>query len=75
MTCGPSEPWATVGDRYCPCGTVVTRTQRGPSSGATSSTGEISFKGRSGNLGAVWDLVNAPKAKDAGSHTHGFGDD
>jgi hypothetical protein len=30
-TCGSSEPLATVGDRPCPCSTVVTRTQRGPS--------------------------------------------
>jgi hypothetical protein len=37
--------------------------------------GEISFKGRSSDPGAVWDLVNAPKAKNAGSHIHGFGDD
>jgi len=31
MTCGSSEPLVTVGDRCCPCGTVATRTQRGPS--------------------------------------------
>ena len=31
MTCGSSEPLATVGDRCCPCATVATRTQRGPS--------------------------------------------
>jgi hypothetical protein len=31
MTCGSSEPLVTVGDRCCPCGTVETRTQRGPS--------------------------------------------
>jgi hypothetical protein len=31
MTCGSSEPLVTVGDRCCPCGTVPTRTQRGPS--------------------------------------------
>src|SRR4029453_8876585 len=29
--CGSSKAWATVGDRSCPCSTVVTRTQRGPS--------------------------------------------
>jgi hypothetical protein len=28
MTCGSSEPLATVGDRCCPCGTVATRTER-----------------------------------------------
>jgi hypothetical protein len=31
MTCGSSEPLATVGDRCCPCATVASRTQRGPS--------------------------------------------
>jgi hypothetical protein len=31
MTCGSSEPLVTVGDRCCPCATVASRTQRGPS--------------------------------------------
>jgi hypothetical protein len=30
MTCGSSEPLATVGNRCCPFATVATRTQRGP---------------------------------------------
>ncbi len=33
MTCGSSEPLATVGDRCCPRATVAARTQRGPGSG------------------------------------------
>jgi hypothetical protein len=33
MTCGSSEPLATVGDRCCPRATVAAWTQRGPGSG------------------------------------------
>jgi hypothetical protein len=33
MTCGSSEPLATVGDCCCPRATVAARTQRGPGSG------------------------------------------
>ena len=33
MTCGSSEPLATVGDRCCPRSTVAARTHRGPGSG------------------------------------------
>jgi hypothetical protein len=41
MTCGSSEPLATIGDRRCPFATVATRTQRGPGLKPTSSVGEV----------------------------------